>query len=570
MSPPSSRAAFAWTITVVLFTGLTMLGFQNCGRLVPVSFRTQSSEGLAANAYIKNGRLLGKALPADFALASDSKFNFLNADVTPGALIYVDADAGSDLNAGDARAPLATIAAAQTRARGSSARGESVVVVLRGEFDLAATWALTRDDSGAAGQYVVYVGDPGKPASITGLTTLAGTWTQVDAVRNIYALPVAGHAFRKLFVNGQAARRARSAVPLLSATLNATNGIDCAACGLSPVAGPTPIEVVLSAQWQSHHCPATLASDAGITINPTCANFARNMNVPIRAVTALEDAVALINGPGQWALDRAAGRLYYAPRAGESIANARVQAGELTELITLTGVSNLALVNIRFTGNGWERPSTDAGFVDLQADVMGGGTEWIPAAVRCEACAGVIIMDSEFADLATSALRVGQASRGALVFHNSFHDVDASAIQIGDYSADDPARTVGNVVVEDNVITRVGADFLSSPGIFHWFAVASILRHNTLTDLPYTGISVGWGWTQSAVPNLHDNVVAANHVGNITKVLQDGGGVYMNAAQAGSRVEHNFVHDVCPGSAASTATSSASAFTWTTGARASR
>ena len=50
--------------------------------------------------------------------------------------------------------------------------------------------------------------------------------------------------------------------------------------------------------------------------------------------------------------------------------------------------------------------------------------------------------------------------------------------------------------VTDNLITDVTVEFQSAVGIFGGYVYNSTIAHNTLQNLAYTAISVGWGWNQ--------------------------------------------------------------------------
>ena len=72
-----------------------------------------------------------------------------------------------------------------------------------------------------------------------------------------------------------------------------------------------------------------------------------------------------------------------------------------------------------------------------------------------------------------------------------------------------------------------------------------VLDHNEVLDCPYTGIAVGWGW--SNLGYSFQNTISNNEVGFYMKVLSDGGGIYTLGNQGDP--EHktvwsgNYVHD---------------------------
>src|SRR5262249_20778332 len=76
------------------------------------------------------------------------------------------------------------------------------------------------------------------------------------------------------------------------------------------------------------------------------------------------------------------------------------------------------------------------------------------------------------------------------------------------------------------------------------------LAQNELFDLPYTGISVGWGWGgvdpggpggYTTPSTSHDNTVSGNVVSHHMRKLHDGGAVYVLSQQLGSTIAGNVI-----------------------------
>ena len=533
--------------------------FQNCSggfsALTGGTVSSSTAPAFKANLNLWNGSaFVARGLDQRFTLASHPLFKQFNVGFAPDVVLYVDGEVGLDSNAGTSNAPLKTLTVARDELRRRAPTGDAAVV-LRGEFRLSAPFALTAQDSGAAGHVTTYLSDPTKPATLSGARRLTTPWTR--AADQTWTMNLGGARPRDLYVNGARATRARSAQPLLAAVLRADHSIDCAACGLSLPSAPTSVEVVFGVQWQNARCTGTLNPDASIVPAAGCAALAFNNVQPLRSLMALENAPSLINGSGQWAFDANSGVLSYRPRAGEDPATAVVEISDATQLITMTATTNLALVGLNYRQTYWPQVYATPGFVVHQADVfdiapidyanLPNTTDWMPAAVSCVGCRSVLITECEFADMGASGLRIGRGSKDTLIFRNRVRDVAGSGLQIGDPSPSDPATLVSGTVVEDNDVGPVGLEYFSSPAIFQYYAANSVIQHNEVHDGPYTGISVGWGWTPTQQANTFGNHVNANHVFNFMTLLQDGAGIYLNAAQAGGEVAHNYVHDIRSG-----------------------
>lgn len=78
-----------------------------------------------------------------------------------------------------------------------------------------------------------------------------------------------------------------------------------------------------------------------------------------------------------------------------------------------------------------------------------------------------------------------------------FTDISASAVSIG--TRDDPtnkttdAQDLDNTVV-DSTISQVSQEYRGHPGILVGFSRGTKILHNEIFDLPYSAISLGWGW----------------------------------------------------------------------------
>jgi hypothetical protein len=100
--------------------------------------------------------------------------------------------------------------------------------------------------------------------------------------------------------------------------------------------------------------------------------------------------------------------------------------------------------------------------------------------------------------------------------------------------------------IANNLFTNCATEDWGCVGIAVGYAREITIEHNELNDLPYTAVSVGWGWTRS--PNVAGkNRVVANRIFNIATRMADTGGIYLLSAQLGTVVSENAIWDVKPG-----------------------
>ncbi len=101
-----------------------------------------------------------------------------------------------------------------------------------------------------------------------------------------------------------------------------------------------------------------------------------------------------------------------------------------------------------------------------------------------------------------------------------------------------------NNLIYGNCITRIGNENHSAPGIVTYFSEATEIKHNYIYDVPYTGISSGWGWTNNpdSVTNKN-NIIEANIVERYCMKCLDGAGIYTLGNQPGCTVRKNVVRN---------------------------
>ena len=143
-----------------------------------------------------------------------------------------------------------------------------------------------------------------------------------------------------------------------------------------------------------------------------------------------------------------------------------------------------------------------------------------------------------------------------------FHDISGTAIQIGDvleddHHPDDPRKIVKDNTVANCYIHDVGVEFKGSVGIFVGYTDGTTIAHNEIRDLPYTGVSVGWGWGEEDAgggaygqrpfyetpTTAKNNRIELNHIHHVMQELNDGGGIYTLSNQPGTVIRGNHIHD---------------------------
>ena len=172
----------------------------------------------------------------------------------------------------------------------------------------------------------------------------------------------------------------------------------------------------------------------------------------------LVNALAFLDQPGEWYLDRQSHKIYYYPRAGEDLTKARVTAPFLETLLTMEGtidhpVSNVSFENISFQHSSWLRPSLQghvphqAGLYMLDAYKLKiPGTPdkkslenqaWVgrpAAAVEAAFTNHTSFVNCRFEHLASTGLDYRRGNHHDRIEGNLFRDIGGSAIMAGVFS----------------------------------------------------------------------------------------------------------------------------------------
>jgi len=172
---------------------------------------------------------------------------------------------------------------------------------------------------------------------------------------------------------------------------------------------------------------------------------------------------------------------------------------------------------------------------------------------RCSQAADNIRFErNTFRQLGASALNLSMGANDNVVVGNVIADVSGSGISVDlnlEGNPADPRKVSRRNVIRNNDIAGTGRDYYQTVGIMVGYGDSTIIEHNELFEMPYSGISVGWGWEDRASV-ARNNLVRYNRVSGALNLMDDGGGIYLLSRQPGTVVAENYVHDLDGASAA--------------------
>lgn len=294
----------------------------------------------------------------------------------------------------------------------------------------------------------------------------------------------------------------------------------------------------------------------------------------------LTNAKELLDSEGEWYLDARASKLYYIPRKGEDMGSAEVIAPAVETLVQVAGtpdepVKDVTFEGITFSYTTWMRPSV-SGHAPLQAgmymteayklrpkmDRPNGDHKldnqgWVgrPAAAVSLNCAeNVSFTKCTFEHNASTGLDYHLYIKGGTVDHCTFRDIGGNGILAGGFSPEgfeahkpyDPTdrRIIcTGLNITNNLITDVTNEDWGCVGIGAGFVRDIRICNNEISDVSYTGISVGWGWNQQPC-SMANNLISGNLIYNYAKHMYDTAGIYTLGAQPHSLIEGNVVRDI--------------------------
>jgi len=507
--------------------------------------------------------------------------------------LYVSPD-GDDSNAGTKEAPFKSIERARDELSQITAdmQGDIIVNFLPGYHKIDKAIEFSNEHSGKNGFDVIFrgIGDGDEKPVIGGGTKITG-WEQTENPEIYKAAAPDVEDTRTFYINGYMARRAMSKYRYygledfaLEGSQYKSDGIIVQKNNFPKFEHPEDLEMTQRFVWFKQRAPIKDIVDNGDTYSivmeqpywdwattgsPNYGMGAKHSEPRGGTLQegvkffVLENAIELLDQPGEFFFDKRERVVYYYPYYEEDIETAETYVGTTEMMLRFKGESkenkmaNIKLENLSFKHGAWNELST-TGKVTDQADkyrngsnqlsvVSGGGQ--VPSQIRFDFVDGLQIKDCEFSNLGSTAVGLIDGVSNAKIVGSTFRDISGTGVIIstpdhGKYLYERPAsEKPHDIEITNNVFRRCSLELTDTTAIAIYFADDISITHNYMADVPYSATTSGWGWATNEGTDIgcYNVDISYNHIVNNMQVTSDGGALYFLGNMFNSTVVGNFV-----------------------------
>ena len=265
----------------------------------------------------------------------------------------------------------------------------------------------------------------------------------------------------------------------------------------------------------------------------------------------IENDLSLLDEAGEFYFDKNTSEIYYKPRYEGELSNSGFIPAT-KGLLEISGTSlnekteNIIFENLDFRYGAWN-DTNNLGFCNIQADQYkdaDGITKRLHSQINVNMADGIQIKNSTFEFFGSSAISLEDSVTNTKITQNVIKDISGTAVVIGSWERNaigDEAKMCREIIVKDNIIRRIGNEYFSSPAISVYYENSVDVSHNDISDTPYTGISVGWGWGTNDVIGTGNINITHNRISDVcSSDLWDGAHIYTLGHLKDSRISDNY------------------------------
>ena len=282
----------------------------------------------------------------------------------------------------------------------------------------------------------------------------------------------------------------------------------------------------------------------------------------------IENAYELIDEDNEWYFDESDSKLYIKVPEGKDINASEVVVPVLENLITVGTTSSNKIQNLTFEGitfrySNWTVPS-EKGLVDIQAGMYANfcifktnelGVLRPAAAIYVANTENFTLKNCTVENIGAAGVDLHYGTKASVIQDNIIQNISGNGIMIGEFAVDentdihivynpeDESEICTDDWIVNNKVMHIGTDYESSVAICAGYPRNILIANNEVAYAPYTGISVGFGWS-SADNAMRGNRILNNEIYRTSQVLCDAGGIYTLSKQPDSEISGNYIHDI--------------------------
>ncbi len=553
-----------------------VVGVYNGNKLINVDTATKNGTNYTADV---SGYTSGKTVKVIVMNNLDE----LNPGTTDGVYAhYYVSTSGKSTNAGTTPdKPLNTVAAALTKVKAINSKmtGDIIIHVAPGVYKSSVSVNIDQTMGGKNGyKVIIRAEDMDNMPVFSGGEDLTGKWSQVSG-QNYWVATTSTRDTRALYINGYQATMANSDAYYKGSSyitpetpLNDAHQEDGIKFKLSTgfpkgLEGISNMALVTNSCWAAQRLPIEkITYDSTYayvyikqprfhilldTVTETiCPSLDRNFYV--------ENAMPLLDQPGEFYFDKSARKMYYYPYSNENMKTAETYCAVTDGLLNIKGlndtnkVTNITFEGISFRYGAHDQVTVDGAVFNQTDNQWLGGETWygsylFPGQITLDYTDGITFDNCEFTNLGSNAVNIEGSSENIKVINSYFHDISGTGVVVGSCLDNNDAAgssdRVHNVEVGNNIFRRCAQEFLGCTAISLYYAGNVNIHHNDIKDMPYSGIVAGWGWGAANPADVKNNIIAYNRIENTCKVLDDGAQIYTVGRMDNLQINDNYFID---------------------------
>ncbi|MBQ7924368.1 MAG: right-handed parallel beta-helix repeat-containing protein [Clostridia bacterium] len=283
----------------------------------------------------------------------------------------------------------------------------------------------------------------------------------------------------------------------------------------------------------------------------------------------LENSLEFLDAENEWYYDEANETLYYKPADGADIQSMTFAIPQTESIIKIVGTpekaaKKVALSRLTVCNTNWSYVS-EHGYIDGQAGLFyGEGSATFDqkspsAGIYSLYAHDITVNKCHVKNMGAYGVDFHVGTKNAMLVNSTVEKTAGSGVNIGCYGETMPEGYVSNaatptteeeiteeIAVKNCLIQEIGTSFKGgSTGIVAGFARKLTLEQNTITNVSYSGIAVGWGWEMKNTV-LCNVKINNNHITNVMNHLPfDGGPIYLLGKHVvtleGSQIQGNYI-----------------------------